>query len=102
MRPLIATATLAMLLAACGDPPAEAPAGGAAPPPIAPPGAGALAPRTPPAAPPPGEQGGASGWRTVASPADASALGRLDQAWRLARAEAEDRGFADQVEALGP
>jgi hypothetical protein len=29
-------------------------------------------------------------------------LGRLDQAWRLARAEAEDRGFADEVEGLGP
>jgi len=29
-------------------------------------------------------------------------LGRLDQAWRLARAEAEDAGFAEQVEALGP
>ena len=41
-------------------------------------------------------------WRATASPADASTLGRLDQAWRLARAEAEEAGFARQVEALGP
>lgn len=43
-----------------------------------------------------------SGWRAAVAPADASALGRLDQAWRLARAEAEEAGFASQVEALGP
>lgn len=41
-------------------------------------------------------------WRATASPADASTLGRLDQAWRLARAEAEEAGFARQVEAHGP
>lgn len=55
-----------------------------------------------PAAPAPAEQGGTDDWRKLVSAADASALGRLDQAWRLARAEAEDAGFADQVEALGP
>lgn len=49
-----------------------------------------------------GLQGGTDDWRTVASSADASLLGRLDQAWRLGRAEAEDGGFAAQVEALGP
>jgi hypothetical protein len=38
----------------------------------------------------------------VVSAADAANLGRLDQAWRLGRAEAEDNGFADKVEALGP
>lgn len=53
------------------------------------------------AAPSPGEQGGGDDWRAVAAPADASLLGRLDQAWSLARAEAEARGFADEVESLG-
>ena len=42
------------------------------------------------------------GWRASISPADASTLGRLGQAWRLARAEAEDAGFAPRVEAFGP
>ncbi|OWR21196.1 Uncharacterised protein [Brevundimonas diminuta] len=51
--------------------------------------------------PSPGEQGGGDDWRAVAAPADASLLGRLDQAWSLARAEAEARGFADEVESLG-
>jgi len=45
---------------------------------------------------------GSDDWRQVASPADASRLGRLAQAWRLARAEAEEKGFAAEVEALGP
>ncbi|KAK0351496.1 hypothetical protein LTR94_024744 [Friedmanniomyces endolithicus] len=49
-----------------------------------------------------GLQGGQADWRSVARAEDASALGRLDQAWRLARAEAEDAGFASQVEKLGP
>lgn len=49
-----------------------------------------------------GMQGGTDDWRQVAKAADASLLGRLDQAWRLARAEAEDGGFSRQVEALGP
>jgi hypothetical protein len=35
-------------------------------------------------------QGGTDNWRQVAKAADASLLGRLDQAWRMARAEAED------------
>jgi hypothetical protein len=56
----------------------------------------------PPSVPASGEQGGTDDWRQVVKTADASALGRLDQAWRLGRAEAEDRGFADEVEALGP
>ena len=98
----VAVASLAVLLAACGDDPA-AQAGGPAP-------AGDEA-RADPAAPPApagptqpaeGEQGGTSDWRQVVSPADAANLGRLDQAWRLGRAEAEDAGFAQQVEALGP
>ncbi|MGZ9100212.1 MAG: DUF4893 domain-containing protein [Brevundimonas sp.] len=102
MRSLVAVASLA-LLSACGD--ADAPAGDAAPP-----AAGATppsvagtpaAPQTP-APPAGGEQGGTADWRKVASAADASTLGRLDQAWRLGRAEAEERGFASQVEALGP
>lgn len=54
------------------------------------------------AAPAGGMQGGTDNWRQVANTADASLLGRLDQAWRLGRAEAEDGGFARQVEALGP
>ena len=48
-----------------------------------------------------GAQGGTDDWRQVASAADASLLGRLDQAWRMARAEAEDAGFASEVEKLG-
>lgn len=47
-------------------------------------------------------QGGTDAWRSVATAGDASLLGRLDQAWRLGRAEAETAGFARQVEALGP
>ena len=49
-----------------------------------------------------GMQGGTDDWRKVANTADASLLGRLDQAWRMARAEAEEGGFSRQVEALGP
>ena len=97
MRTLAAVVSLAALLAACGDsPPApddsDDPAAAAAPdpaPPVAAPAAG-------------GEQGGGADWHVVASSTDASRLGRLDQAWRLARAEAEDKGFAGEVEALGP
>jgi len=103
MRTLIAVASVAALLAACGDnstpstpDPVTAPTDGVA----------ARAPAGEPATPPPAqaeaEQGEASGWRQVASTADAANLGRLDQAWRLGRAEAEDKGFASQVEALGP
>lgn len=112
MRTLIAAAALAALLAACDRTPtpsvgeAEAPAAPASPTAGAPPSASvpapAQTPQTPAPAPASGEQGGAEGWRAVASAADASKLGRLDEAWRLARAEAEEQGFADEVEALGP
>ncbi|MDZ4113302.1 MAG: DUF4893 domain-containing protein [Brevundimonas sp.] len=92
MRTPLAVAALAALLAACSDPaPADRPP---APDPVAPSPA--------PAPAPDGEQAGSADWRTVASSEDASRLGRLDQAWRMGRAEAEDRGFAAQVEALGP
>lgn len=108
MRTLTAAA-LAALLAACGQNPAppagEAEAPSASAPPAAETRSGAPAPAPAPAQPPApagGEQGGAEGWRAVASAADASKLGRLDEAWRLARAEAEEQGFADEVEALGP
>ena len=79
MRIPVAVASLAALLAACSSPVEEP-----APPPAT----------TTPAAP--------SGWRDIASSEDASRLGRLDQAWRMARAEAEVHGFATEVEALGP
>lgn len=104
MRTLVTVASLAVVLAACGDTaPTEAPqapAGGVGSSP-----ADVPEPAPPEHAPVPpaqGEQGGAADWHEVASSADASRLGRLDQAWRLARAEAEDKGFADEVEALGP
>jgi len=96
MRSLPALAALS-LIAACGEPPER---------PAEPPAAPAAEAPAPP--PPPddraagGEQGGTADWREVASTEDASRLGRLDQAWRLARAEAEDKGFAAEVEALGP
>ena len=103
MRMLVAAASLAALLAACGDntaPGTTTPDDGAGPPagdtPVP------AAPAPPPAPSAGGEQGGSADWHEVASSADASRLGRLDQAWRLARAEAEDKGFADEVEALGP
>jgi hypothetical protein len=106
MRTLIAAATLAALLAACGNDPAPVPV--EAPPPAgaavdpAPIGEPAPAPGDAADAPAKGAQGGTDDWRQVASITDASNLGRLDQAWRLGRAEAEDKGFAAQVEALGP
>lgn len=103
MRSLAAALPLVALLAACGDgarSPAE-PAQtedsrAAASTPTVP------APATAAPDAPDGEQGGAAGWRDVASAEDAGRLGRLEQAWRLARAEAEDKGFAAEVEALGP
>lgn len=103
MRTLIAVAALAALLAACDNPAADAPAAPPADSAAVPPGeaTGAPAP-APPAAPAGGEQGGTDDWREVVSAEDAANLGRLDQAWRLGRAEAEDKGFAGQVEALGP
>lgn len=100
-RLIVAVSTLA-LLAGCGQNSAPANDGPGTP------ASDGAAPVTPPDdAPAPagsvgGEQGGGDDWRAAADPGDAGALGRLDQAWRLARAEAEDRGFADEVEALGP
>jgi len=41
-------------------------------------------------------------WRARITPGDANKLARLDEAWRMARAEAEAAGFAAEVEALGP
>jgi predicted small lipoprotein YifL len=101
MRTLAAAASL-VLLAACGDsgPPAGDPApADAAAVPTAPSDAPAVPGQAPSAD---GEQGGAANWRQVVSAADAANLGRLDEAWRLGRAEAEDKGFAGKVEALGP
>ena len=107
MRPLIAAAAAVALLTACGETPSrgsavDASAEATVNPPTATTAPG-VAPDpsglTPPAV---GEQGGSADWRTVVSATDAANLGRLDQAWRMARAEAEDKGFATQVEALGP
>ncbi|MET3836821.1 hypothetical protein ABIB58_002171 [Brevundimonas sp. UYEF29] len=99
-------------LAACGDNSPASPAAPATPAAPASPAtpASPAEPATPasaatpqqPATPAGGMQGGTDSWRQVAKAADASLLGRLDQAWRMARAEAEDGGFARQVEALGP
>ncbi|WP_374516515.1 DUF4893 domain-containing protein [Brevundimonas sp.] len=100
MRTAAALAAL-VLVAACGERP-ESPAGAPPPPaaePAAPPTTATPAPATDPTK---GMQRGTDDWREVVSTEDASRLGRLDQAWRLARAEAEDKGFAAQVEALGP
>jgi hypothetical protein len=120
-RPVFVVAGVATLLfAACSqnptpstEDPSTTPQDGVTPPASAPhdPAAGeSLSGPTPPVVDPvpaaasqaPGAQDGSSDWRQVAKAADASALGRMDQAWRLGRAEAEDKGFADQVEALGP
>lgn len=113
MRTLSAVVSLAALLTACGDSTAP-PTGDPAPTASPDVGVTALLPAEPtaspvadPAAPTPvppvdGEPGGAADWRKVASADDAFNLSRLDQAWRLGRAEAEDKGFATQVEALGP
>lgn len=100
MRLTVLAVSLACLAAACTQPAPETPAETPAPAPVAP---APTDPATPvPNPPAPGEQGGADDWREVVTPEDASRIGRLDQAWRLARAEAEDKGFADPVEALGP
>lgn len=94
-----AASSLVLVLAACGQSPdTPAPAD-----PAAPPATGERAPSPmPQPTPAEGEQGGTDSWRQVASADDASNLGRLDEAWRLARAEAEEKGFARRVEALGP
>ena len=99
---LLALSLTALSVAGCGDNPAPStsdpavtPSDGVTPP-------KAEAPLDPAPAPAPaGEQGGTADWRQVASAEHAANLGRLDQAWRLGRAEAEDKGFATQVEALG-
>lgn len=100
MRPAAAllVAALALPPGACER--ASAPGDAPAPPTNTEPARPPVEPATP--TPPAGEQGGTADWREIASTADASALGRLDEAWRLARAEAEEAGFAEQVEALGP
>jgi hypothetical protein len=106
MRHAAVIVSLAALLAACGDASAPgadpaAPVNGAPADSVPPPAADPATPA--PAAPPAdGEQGGTADWRQVVSATDAANLGRLDQAWRLGRAEAEDKGFAAEVEALGP
>lgn len=114
MRIALAAASTVLLLAACGQgaaPSDDAPVTAApadqttsAPTPTAPEGSPAQTPPPlpGPATPAEGEQGGTDNWRQVVSTDDASNLSRLDQAWRLARAEADDKGFADQVAALGP
>lgn len=56
---------------------------------------------TGPTTPAAGEQGGTDQWRAVAKRDDAASLGRLDDAWRMARAEADAKGFAAKVEKLG-
>jgi len=106
-RTPILFAFTAAALAACGDNrpngPAEMSPAVTEPAPGVPPRAAPQATATPAQqAAPGGLQGGTDDWRQVASASDASLLGRLDQAWRMARAEAEDAGFARQVEALGP
>lgn len=100
MRTLVVAASLAVLLAACGQGRGDDPAAaGDNPLDASPPSAAGSTPASAPGEP---RQAGASDWRQAVSAVDAANLGRLDQAWRLARAEAEDRGFAEQVEALGP
>ena len=103
MRTLAAVVSLAALLAACGDQTAAPAAPPATPDEATAPADGPAAPALPTTTPPAaGEQGGSADWRQVVSADHAANLGRLDQAWRLGRAEAEDNGFAAQVEALGP
>ena len=95
MRLTVLAVSLAAL-AACTEPAPGPKAPGDAPAPAEP------APAQTPATPVPGEQGGTDDWRKVVDAEDAGRIGRLDQAWRMARADAEEAGFADQVEALGP
>lgn len=114
MRPVLAAASTALLLAACGQgtgPSQDTPnttetseqAGATTPPASGAPSAPIPSTDTPaPDAPAEGEQGGTDDWRQVVNAADAANLSRLDQAWRMARAEADDKGFANEVTALGP
>lgn len=96
-----AASSLALVLAACGQPADTPPPADPATPPASGEPVPAPAPMPQPA-PAEGEQGGTDSWRSIVSTEDAANLGRLDEAWRLARAEAEDGGFAAQVESLGP
>lgn len=113
MRTVLAAASTALLLAACGQgdaaPSQNAANSGGQTDTATQPDSNTPAASTPPASlpttdptPSPGEQGGTDDWRQVVSAADAANLSRLDQAWRMARAEADDKGFADDVTALGP
>ena len=104
MRILLALASTAALVAACG--PSSPPEQSASPqdtatPSAAPPAEAAAGSMPPVETPAAGEQGGTDNWRQVASAADADNLARLDDAWRLARDEAEDAGFADELKRLG-
>lgn len=56
---------------------------------------------TAPAAPATGEQRRTNDWRTVIHPEDASALGRLNEAWRMSRASADAAGFVGEVQSHG-
>lgn len=99
MRIAILCVSFTALLAACGEPAAPAAPDASRPPPAptdpATPGQASVAPA-------PGEQGGTDDWREVVTAEDASRIDRLDEAWRQARAEADERGFGDQIAALGP
>ena len=103
MLTLVSAAALAGALSACGDnrggKPAQpalkvAEAETAQPQPEAAPPADAAPAET--AAP------ATDDWRKVVSNTDEGLLGRLDDAWRLARIEAEEDGYSAQVEKLGP
>lgn len=109
LAPVLTLASTVALVAACGpSSPPDQTAGGSADPapaaaPLQTPAPAETAAETPvdtPAAAA-GEQGGTDNWRQVASAADADNLARLDEAWRLARDEAEDAGFADELKRLG-
>lgn len=103
MRILLALASTAALIAACGP---SAPDQSASPQDAAPPSAPdtptpPIEASAPAATPSAGEQGGTDNWRQVALAAGADSLDRMDEAWRQARNEAEDAGFADELKALG-
>lgn len=99
MRTFVAVASAGALLVACGDRDADA-AAAPVPAPDAP-GAARSEPDAPPVAAGEGERPDGADWRKIVSADDAAKLGRLNEAWRLGRAEAEEKGFAQQVEALG-
>jgi hypothetical protein len=107
LSPILALAALSPLaLAACdrgSDTTAEAPAPTELSPSTEAPPLPVDPASTDPAGSPPdsGEQGGTDNWRVVANPEDASALGRLNEAWRMARASADETGFADEVQSHG-